>query len=73
VASREVSGYRATLLDTQERQLFEARVAAPEPGIPVTLLVPARELDPGDYTLVFREDDQAAREAGRFVFTLERR
>ena len=65
-----VSRYTAALSSANGREQFRTSVPAPALGMPVTLLVPVRDLAPGDYTLVFREDGGA--EAGRFIFTLAR-
>lgn len=72
LSERRVARYAAALQTPQGREQFRTSVVAPEPGMPVTLLVPVRELSAGDYTLVFTEDDASGREAGRFTFTLER-
>jgi hypothetical protein len=67
-----VKSYTASLVAADGREQFRTSLAAPEIGLPVTLLVPVRDLAPGDYTLVFHEGDATGREAGRFIFTLER-
>lgn len=68
-----VTTYTASLVAADGREQFRTSLAAPEIGMPVTLLVPVRQLPPGDYTLVFHEGDATGREASRFIFTLERR
>jgi hypothetical protein len=72
VPDRNVPRYVAALIAPGGGIVFRTTVAAPAPGLPVTLLVPARALNAGEYTLVFTEDDETAREAGRFVFSIER-
>lgn len=67
-----VKSYTAVLVAADGREQFRTSVIAPEIGMPVTLLVPVRELASGDYTLIFLEHDPAGGEAGRFIFTLER-
>jgi anti-sigma factor RsiW len=67
-----VRSYTALLVAADGREQFRTSVTAPEIGMPVTLLVPVRELAPGAYTLIFLEHDAAGGEAGRFIFTLER-
>lgn len=71
-SDRPVDTYVASLVDSSGRVQFRTQLAAPEPGLPVTLLVPVRTLAPGEYTLVVNENDQAGAEAGRFTFTLQR-
>jgi len=67
-----VKSYTAVLAAADGREQFRTSVVAPEMGMPVTLLVPVRELAPGNYTLIFLERDPAGGEVGRFIFTLER-
>jgi hypothetical protein len=70
-AERAVTTYIATLVNAEDREHFRTALGAPEIGMPVTLLIPVRDLAPGEYTLVF-QDDPAGSEAGRFSFSLER-
>lgn len=67
-----VARYTASLLAADGQERFRTSLSAPEPGIPATILVPVRELAPGDYTLVFADGEQDGREIGRFIFTLEK-
>jgi anti-sigma factor RsiW len=67
---RTVTSYSATLLSA-DGEHFRTSLDAPQLGMPVTLLIPVRDLAPGEYTLVF-QDHPAGGEAGRFTFTLER-
>ena len=66
-----VASYTAALLTADGREQFRTSLEAPQPGMPVTLLIPVRDLMPGTYTLVFL-DHPAGGEAGRFTFTRER-
>jgi hypothetical protein len=66
-----VASYTASLVAADGREQFRTSLEAPQPGMPVTLLIPVRDLAPGEYTLVFL-DHPAGGEAGRFTFTLER-
>lgn len=68
----QVARYTASLLAADGQERFRTSISAPEPGIPATILVPVRELAPGDYTLVFADGEQDGREIGRFIFTLEK-
>jgi len=68
---RTVASYTASLLSADGREQFRTSLEAPQIGMPVTLLIPVRDLAPGEYTLVF-QDHPAGGEAGRFTFTLER-
>lgn len=68
---RAVTTYTATLVNADGREQLRTSLDAPEIGMPVTLLIPVRDLAPGEYTLIF-QDDPAGSEAGRFSFSLER-
>jgi hypothetical protein len=70
-AERAVTTYIATLVNADDREQFRTSLDAPEIGMPVTLLIPVRDLAPGEYTLIF-QDHPAGSEAGRFSFSLER-
>lgn len=70
-AERAVTAYIATLVNGEDREHFRTSLGAPEVGMPVTLLIPVRDLGSGEYTLIF-QDDPAGSEAGRFPFSLER-
>ena len=67
-----VEHYTASLLTADGQEQFRTAIAAPELGLPVTILLPVRQLAPGDYTLVFHDGDQGGREIGRFTFKLEK-
>jgi hypothetical protein len=71
-SERPVQRYAAAILSADGRERFSTTLAAPEAGVPVTLLVPVRDLATGDYTLVIHELDATGREAGRFGFSLQR-
>jgi hypothetical protein len=68
---RAVTTYTATLVNADGGEQLRTSLDAPEIGMPVTLLIPVRDLAPGEYTLIF-QDDPAGSEAGRFSFSLER-
>jgi anti-sigma factor RsiW len=70
---RKVATYVASLQSADGREHFRTTVDAPDLGMPVTLLVPVDTMAAGDYVLVFHDEDDATRELGRFVFTVERR
>jgi anti-sigma factor RsiW len=68
---RRVAMYAVSLLAPDGSTRVQTAVAAPEPGLPVTLLVSADNLSPGDYTLVVRDEAAPQQEIGRFVFTVD--
>jgi hypothetical protein len=67
-----VARYTASLLASDGQEQFRTSLNAPALGMPATILVPVRDLAPGEYTLVFSDGDQDGREIGRFTFTLEK-
>jgi hypothetical protein len=68
----KVERYTASLLAANGSERFRLTIAAPELGVPATILLPVGDLAPGEYTLVFHDGEQGGREIGRFTFTLER-
>jgi hypothetical protein len=68
---RAVASYTALLLAADGRERFRTSLDAPEIGLPVTLLIPVRDLPAGEYTLVF-QDSAAGIDVGRFPFSLDR-
>jgi anti-sigma factor RsiW len=68
---RAVARYTAVLNTADGREQFRTSLDAPAIGMPVTLLIPVRDLPPGEHTLVFQDDSNGG-EVGRFTFTLDR-
>jgi hypothetical protein len=76
VPDQPVTRYLMTVLDSSGAEVFRETVRAPEPGTPVSLLVPAHRLRSGSYTLVAATvgaNGAAGEPLDRFVFSLDRR
>jgi hypothetical protein len=68
---RTVARYTAVLNTADGREQFRTSLEAPAIGMPVTLLIPVRDLSPGEHTLIFQDDSNGG-EVGRFPFTFDR-